>query len=284
MADIYFENALSIFRGYDIVEEQLKCLEDAVAKRVTSAEAAKQLTAYPQKSSTPLELNQRLGGLWTLLNDTAVHLPSTQECIISILSEIKQLPMSEVPRGEGEEYFDFDEGFYWKELTGWENDWGDNYNYWAAQFLIEKSTGEEREKRRQQWISACQYTARLSATNDPALSSYGKSLEDCTSTISEALENETGDQGPENVEAAAILFIYAGRELYRRCVEGNTKGMLEWKSELWKGEKGFSSARWRFWLERWTVLTQQEKLSEERRRAAQSALSAMQNIDRTSGQ
>ncbi|CAI6341987.1 unnamed protein product [Periconia digitata] len=279
MADVYFDNATSLFKGYDIVEEQIECLKDAVAKKVTSQEAAKTLTTYPDKSSTPVELLQRMGALWTLLNDTAVLLPSAQGCIISILFEIKQLPRVDVPRGEGEEYMDFDEGFYWKELTGWANNWADNSNSWGARFLIEKSTGEERKKRRQRWVNACEYTARLTATNDRALSSYGADLERATHAISTALESDTGDQWKENLEAAAVLFIHAGQELYRRCAEGETEGMLEGKGELWNGGKGFSLVRWRFWLERWTALTHEDNLSEENRKVAQSALNVMRDMD-----
>jgi hypothetical protein len=280
MADEFFSNAKSTFADYDITEEQINTLKDCLEGNITSEEAAERLTSHPEASSTPVELTQRLGGLWTLLNDTAVRLESAQENIISILQAIKKLPKANVPAGEGEEYMDFDEGYYWNELTAWANNWADAFNSYVSGYLIERpASDQDREKRRMAWSNACAYTARLAATGDDALSSYGSGLDLATRAIAEALEIDTGAKEPDSLEAAAQLFRYSSRELYRRCKEGRTEGMLTGKSDLWQGGDGFSDARWRFWSQRWTALAQQKTVSDHGRWIAQKALEAMQDAE-----
>jgi hypothetical protein len=73
-------------------------------------------------------MKQRLGGLWTLLNDTAVHLEVAQPQIISLLKHIRTLPGQPEPKGEGEDVIDLDDGFYWRELTDWGINWADAFN------------------------------------------------------------------------------------------------------------------------------------------------------------
>ncbi|KAH7074148.1 hypothetical protein FB567DRAFT_190873 [Paraphoma chrysanthemicola] len=280
MADEFFSNIKSHFDDYDITPDQISTLTATIGNTITSEDAARCLTLYPEASFTPVELTQRLGGLWTLLNDTAVRLPSSQETIISVLQAIRKLPKAKVPAGEGEDYMDFDDGFYWKELTGWANNWADAFGSYASRFLIEPAkSDEDRTDRKKTWTNACAYSARLTATGDEALSSYGSGLDRATRAISEALESDTGDKEPESLEAAAEVFINAASELYRRCKEGRTDGMLAGKAKLWQGHKGFSLTRWQFWLKRWDVLAQQKDISDHGREFAQKALKAMQEAE-----
>lgn len=76
-----------------------------VEETLTTEEAAKQLTAHPEASPTPVELQQWLAGLWTLLNDTAVYLPSSQPKVIAILQTIRTFPKIDEPRGDDEDVF-----------------------------------------------------------------------------------------------------------------------------------------------------------------------------------
>ncbi|KAH7069843.1 hypothetical protein BKA63DRAFT_89489 [Paraphoma chrysanthemicola] len=284
MAAEFFNNMKSNFDDYDITPDQINTLKAIIGGTITSEDAAQRLTSYPEASSTPVQLTQRLGGLWTLLNDTAVRLPSSQETIISILQAIKKLPKAKVPAGEGEDYMDFDDGFYWKELTGWANNWADAFGSCASRFLIEPSKrDEDRTDRKKAWTNACAYSARLTVTGDEALSSYGGGLDRATRAISEALESETGDKEPESLEAAAEVFIHAAPELYRRSKQNRTDGMLTGKAELWQGHKGFSATRWQFWLKRWVTLAQQGDISDRGRELAQKALKAMQEAEGAEG-
>lgn len=128
MADEFFSKAPSTFADYNITTNQFNTLKLCIDGTITPTEAAKQLAAHPEASPTPLEMQQRLGGLWTLLNDTAVYLPSSQSTIIAILQTIRTFPQVEEPKGEGEEFVDLDDGFFWRELTDWANNWADAFN------------------------------------------------------------------------------------------------------------------------------------------------------------
>ncbi|KAH7397151.1 hypothetical protein BKA66DRAFT_453733 [Pyrenochaeta sp. MPI-SDFR-AT-0127] len=280
MENNYLSNHTSTFAGYDITDYQINALKDSLEGLITNAEAARRLTAHPEASSTPVELKQRLGGLWTLLNDTAVELPSAQPQIISILQMIRKLPKTEEPKGEGEEYMDFDDGFFWRELTDWASNWADAFNSHSARFLIDhNASDEEKAKRKVAWKNACAYAARLASTGEDALTSYGSGLDRATRAIAEALETDINDQESNSLEAAAQLFLYAGPELYRRCKESQTKGMLTSTTGSWQDELGFSDARWRFWLEKWKNLAKQPDVSIHTRSIAQEAVKAMEKAE-----
>lgn len=126
--DGFFANAPAILQGFNVTDDQIDALKSCIKEDAVPAEAAKHLTAHPEAAPTPLELQQRLGGLWTLLNHTAVAVPSAQARIISILQTIRTFPRVEEPKGEGEGCFEFDDGFFWRELTDWASSWADDYN------------------------------------------------------------------------------------------------------------------------------------------------------------
>lgn len=128
MSDEFFAKLLTRYESCNITEHQLATLKVCIEGRMGSREATEELSKHPDASPTPLELQQRLAGLWDILNTTAVELPIAQPTIISILQNIRKLPPVKVPTGEGEDYFDFDDGYFWRELTGWANDWADSYN------------------------------------------------------------------------------------------------------------------------------------------------------------
>ncbi|KAF2199803.1 hypothetical protein GQ43DRAFT_442164 [Delitschia confertaspora ATCC 74209] len=278
MVDQFFNNAGSTFESHEITADQIRTVKACIDGTISPTEAAKQLTAYLEASSKPVELQQRINGLWTLLNHTAVALPSAQPTIISILRTIRTFPKATVPTGEDEDAFDFDDGDYWKELTDWASDWADQFNYYAAQFSIDPSkNSEEKAQRKKDWISACAYTARLSVCGDEALSSYGEGLNRATFTIIDVLEHDLGDKENEELEAAAQLFIYAAPELYRRCKENQSEGINK-QSGLWHGKNGFAEARWKFWMERWEAMTEKDSFSKDARKIAREALESMKKI------
>jgi hypothetical protein len=276
MTTEFFSTANSTFASYEVTDNQIQTLRNCIEGSTSVEEAAKQLTAHAEASATRIEIQQRIGGLWTLLNDTAVALPCAQPRIISILRTIRTLPKAREPKGEWEDCIDLEDGFYWRELTAWANDWWDNFNHYAANYFLEACPNEQEKARRKvAWTSACTYTARLVATGDEALSAYGRVLECGTWAVQDALE----DEKLVCLDAAAQLFVYAGSELYLRCKEGPNEGMSVKKDSLWKGEKGFSVERWRFWRERWDVLAKCESLSDDERGVAEQAFEAMGNVE-----
>ncbi|KAI3328952.1 hypothetical protein HD806DRAFT_481183 [Xylariaceae sp. AK1471] len=287
MTDDFFATAPSTFADYNITGDQLSALKACIEGQTTPVETAKRLTAHPTAAPTPLETQQRLGGLWTLLNDAAVALPSAQPKIISILQAIRELPRVEVPRGEGEDFIDLDDGFFWRELTGWANDWADNYNGHGSRFSNEAYSAQERARYKDTWISANTYTARLAAAGDPALASYGAALDRASLFIVQALELDYGEEQPAHLEAAAELFIHAAPELYRRSKERssdvanlgharNGKVGRPLINENTRGIGGYSLELWNFWRERWTAFAAKQSFSDEARRAAREALTAME--------
>jgi hypothetical protein len=276
----FFSTANSTFTSYEVTDSQIQTLKECIEGTISTDEAAKQITAHPEASSTPVEIKQRLGGLWTLLNDTAVALPSAQPKIISLLQTIRTLPKAREPHGEGEGCVDLEDGYYWRELTDWASNWADSFNFHASNYSIEACPNEQEKARRKlAWINACAYSARLATTGDEALSSYGAGLERAHWAISDALEHDSRDEEPGSLEAAAQVFLYAASELYRRCKEGPKEGIPNKKDVLWKGEKGFSLERWGFWRERWSVFAKSEGLSHEARGVAQKAFDAMKEVE-----
>lgn len=132
------------------------------------------------------------------------------------------------------------------------------------------------------WISANAYTARLAATEDEVLSASGGHLRRAFQSIVTALEVDTGDKEPEDLEAAAQLFKYAAPQVYRLCREAKE---VDRYHPLWHGRvnknpirepfDGPSVERWEFWKERWEVLAGMPMFTEDGRRAAVEALEAM---------
>lgn len=279
MATSFLDNAHSTFEGYEITDTQISALKDYLEGHITVDLVPKRLTSHPEESSNPIELLQRIGGLWTLLNETAVAVPSSQEAIVSVLRAIRTLPQAQVPKGEGEDVYDFDDGYYWRELTEWANNWADTFNRHAADCFNSKA-GEEGEKAKADYISACAFTARLAATNEEALSSYGAALERAASAISWSLEVEAvPSTEPERLKAAAQLFMYAAPELHRYCKEGKKLASLDSPiGSVWKGKNGFSLERWKFWADRLNELAEKEDLSDDARTAAKQAREAMERV------
>lgn len=304
MTSQYFLQAPSTFAQYNITSSQLNALKACLLdKTLTASQTAKDLTIHPEISTTPLEMQQRVAGLWTLLNDTAVDLPSSQPKIIAILQTIRTFPRIDIPSGEGEDDFDFDDGYVWREVTGWAIDWADNFNRHGARFFLERCRSDElRVKRGEAWVSANAYTGRLAATGDVPLSSYGAGLDRASSAIVDALEFDYDhDHGPENeldrdiinasVESATQLFIHAAAELYHRCRDEyperlwSGRGRRSGMKGLWHGgteEEGYSEGRWGFWKERWAAisLADGQGLSSEAHAAAEEALVAMERVER----
>ena len=128
MADAYFCRASSAFKGYCITQTQIDTLRAYIDGTSTTEEAVSLLVSYPEASSSPVETKQRLGGLWTLLNDTAVNLEFSQPQVIKIIKHIRTLPVRPELKGEGEDFIDLDDGFYWRELTDWGINWADAFN------------------------------------------------------------------------------------------------------------------------------------------------------------
>lgn len=272
MACAFLKSAKTTFPGCDITDYQINTLKECLNDTITSEDAAKRLTSHPEASSTPVELQQRMGGVWTLLNETAVNGNSAQPKIISILQAIRQRSKARVPTGEGEDVMDFDDGFYWRELTGWANDWADSFNAHASGYLIE---GPEDDQRRTDWSNACAFTARLAVTDGEVLSSYGAGLDRAMTAISSVLEVDAGEEKPKGLEAAAYVFMYASSELYRRCEEGRAEGMSTNKNGLWQGQDGFSDGRWNFWMDRWIKFARNDGFSRHVREMALQAWNAM---------
>ncbi|RYO76273.1 hypothetical protein DL766_005746 [Monosporascus sp. MC13-8B] len=75
-ANEFFAAASFTFRGYNITDDQIATLKGSIGGDTAPADAAKRLAIHPAASSTPLEIKQRLGGLWTPLNNTAIAVPA----------------------------------------------------------------------------------------------------------------------------------------------------------------------------------------------------------------
>ena len=128
MADKLFAKLSRIVGEFNITDGQIATLKACVEGIETPKNAAKLLTARVIESPTPLEMQQRIAGLWTMLNKTAVAIPSAQPTIISILRVIRTFPRVKEPTGEGEGCMDTRDGYIWRELADWGHDWADEYN------------------------------------------------------------------------------------------------------------------------------------------------------------
>ena len=150
----------------------------------------------------------------------------------------------------------------------------------------------EREVRKTAWNNANTYAARLASTGDSTLTLEEHALDMAGYTIVDALELDFGEKEPEDLEAAAQLFIHAAPELYRRSEDRYTaldgrsdlpnRGTYErWKEiNLWHGPEAYSLERWEFWRQRWTLLGGKKGFSEAARAAAQGALDAMNEAEK----
>lgn len=87
-----------------------------------------QIATLREEAPTPLEMQQRIGGIWTILDQTAVAIASAQPTIISILTTIRTFERVDEPTGEGDGCMDTKHGYIWRELADWGSDWADEYN------------------------------------------------------------------------------------------------------------------------------------------------------------
>ncbi|RSL42701.1 hypothetical protein CEP53_012055 [Fusarium sp. AF-6] len=280
MAEEFFTKATPKLKGYCISDDQIDTLKACIEGQTAVEEATRVFTAYPSASLTPLELQQRLGGLWTLLITTAVGLVDAQPTIISILQRIRTLPWEEEPTGEGEGYMDFDDGFFWRELTDWASSWADDYNHYGAQYLIEKSEGKEREKRQVEWTSANTFAARLASTGDRTIALCGAALDTAGYITTRDLEKKNHETDPGCIEAAARLFIHAAPELFCLVRADPTAKDIHsvWSQHercLLAKEKDGSGDKWKDWRETWARLAEMEILPERTREISRKALEAM---------
>lgn len=106
-------------------------------------------------------------------------------------------------------------------------------------------------------------------------------------TIVDALELDFGDEEPDELRAAAELFIYAASELFRRskdqytgrdgrhCLPNRGENKRFQDRNLWHGPEGYSLQRWEFWRERWTALADVKGFSEKAQTATRDSLKAM---------
>ena len=89
------------------------------------------------------------------------------------------------------------------------------------------------------------------------------------------------------VPAAAVWVVFAGKVLKFNSVgytqyrhDGGT-GRLPWSvGALWKGQKGFSIERWKFWRERFEAVRAVEGVSDFTREWADRAWTAMGAVER----
>lgn len=131
MAEDFFARAPERFRQYNITPDQIATLKACIYGEVSLTEAAARLTERVSAAPIPVEMQQRLAGLWELLNTAAVKIPSQQPVIISILRIIRTFPPVQEPVGVGVEEgegMDLDDGDIWNNLTEWVVAWADDWN------------------------------------------------------------------------------------------------------------------------------------------------------------
>ncbi|KIL96641.1 hypothetical protein FAVG1_01385 [Fusarium avenaceum] len=273
MAQEFFDDdQVRIFLTYCMTDEQINTLKTCIEGDIGITETVEILKKFPSTTSSSVELQQRLCGLWTLLNDTAVGIPTAQPAIISILRHIRTLPREELPQDEDQEYFDFDDGYYWREL-----------NYFAS-YKLEKHGLEEHMKRRENCISANAYTARLAATGDETLAMQGAALDRAASVAITDLQKKDDALDSGCVEAAAQLFVYAAREMF--CLmQGDPEGEDVHSKRAYSGqclirrkEDHTPKESWDFLIERWSQIAEIGELPLETRAAARRALEAMGQV------
>ncbi|KAM0232494.1 hypothetical protein ACHAP5_010692 [Fusarium lateritium] len=270
--EFFDDDQIRTFMTYRMMDEQINALKACLEGGLGIEEAVDVLKEFPSTASSSVELQQRLCGLWTLLNDTAVGIPTAQPTIISILQHIQALPRAELPQDKDQEYFDFDDGYYWREL-----------NYFAS-YKLEKHGQEEHLKRRENCISANAYTARLAATGNETLAMQGAALDRAASVAMTDLQKKDEILDSGCVEAAAQLFVFAAREMF--CLmQGDPEGEDVHSKRAHSGQCLVRRKRdhtpedlWGFFKDRWGEIVEMGGLPLETRAAARKALEAMEQV------
>lgn len=57
-----------------------------------------------------------------------MFLEPKQPRIVNVLKAIRALPRGPEPTGDGQDVFDVEDSFYWRELSYWAGDWWDDFN------------------------------------------------------------------------------------------------------------------------------------------------------------
>ncbi|KAM0258159.1 hypothetical protein ACHAPA_011375 [Fusarium lateritium] len=282
--EFFDDDQVRTFMTYSMIGEQINALKACIEGDLGTKEAVDILKEFPSTASSSVELQQRLCGLWTLLNDTAVGIPTAQPTIISILQHIQTLPRAELPQDEDQEYFDFDDGYYWRELSWWPSDAADKQNYYFASYKLEKHGQEEYLKRRENCISANTYTARLAATGNETLAMQGAALDRAALVAMKDLQKKDDALDAGCVEAAAQLFVFAAREMLF-LMQGDLEGGYVHSKRAHSGqclirrkEEHTPEDLWGFFNGRWSEITEMGGLPLETRTAARKALEAMEQV------
>ena len=104
----------------------------------------------------------------------------------------------------------------------------------------------------------------------------------------EALEYEyrESDALDDLIPAAAVWIVFAGKKLklndvrYPPSGDDGGSGRLPWSAgSLWGGKKGFSAERWRFWEERFRIVSLSDGISLGTKGWAEKAYETMKQID-----
>jgi hypothetical protein len=151
------------------------------------------------------------------------------------------------------------------------------------QFTAKEPVQASREKAEADWIAATAYSARLSATEDPALIGDWYFLRRSCPSIVRVLDYnpEAYPDFARELPAAAKMFIYAAAVLLKRSKERDPiEGYLGLPREkwLWKGADGLSPERWIHWKERWRAIS--ETGNDDQKKIAKEALAAITEAEK----
>lgn len=145
------------------------------------------------------------------------------------------------------------------------------FSFFVGDNNLATNTGKQQE-----WVNINQFTAKLSATKVPQFNQLSRG----GFVLRDTLENVSIDSKELDglVPAAAVWIKIVGKEIYQS--EGTMEGEYDYITSDWKGEKGWSKARWVFWRERFTTMGKSEALSETTRDVANEAAELMKKIEK----
>jgi len=272
--------------------DDAKVIFDSLQEYLQSDQSNAEPTAVkitaPINSPSEAEASQALEGSFGLLWTTFLHVVKQvphehpwQGRLVDLLATIKRLPP---PTHVDSVTADFERvwrsrdwvrlplfGVEMREswnkgpLTKWPEDLPPPLPEWA-------------EYTAKEWANWNAFAARLTVAMVSNFDTYA------TSILRHTLEEERlQEEINDNLPATALWIIYAGTMLYHNAAREDTAPPPVYQSQgivyLRKFPKRFSKERWGYWKERFTVMYENQSLSQDARNSAGDALDQMRDIE-----
>ncbi|KAG9586694.1 hypothetical protein KCU86_g9974, partial [Aureobasidium melanogenum] len=268
--------------------EEAQALRLYLDDKIDVAEATSLITGPTESSEDP---GGDLPNLWGLLRDTLIELPNSQQKVVRLISNIRDLPKFDLDsRGKKRSgpLEDLSRSL-WHDLPSFANQWYDG-NWWYYQNEWREKPHLYSSQERVNQIANLARAEALFAQTDilgervkyEGLSRLCDTLEDSKAVI----EIEIFAVREWLLHARDLLFdmsqtprmhnrLLSNSDIRDKIAKHEMHIDIKDERNLWQGSGGSNLERWNFWKQRLQILQGDDALDEETKKTVREALDAM---------